>query len=273
MMDVRMKRSLVGESGLRITEGAVHSYPIHTHSYYEMLLYPVFDGQVTVNDTTVVASVPFAVLMTPADLHRIEARTPSDATSVKIAFTDEMLDGAVAGRLKSALVAFCPDVPGVTELFRHLTRPRPIAEQAVLLRALVLLLAENGREIPSPPASAGERTVARAVAIIGDEFHTDLTLSSLAKRLNVSYHHLCASFGEQLGVSFSSYLADVRLRHAAIMLQNEDRRITEIALDCGYRNLSHFLRSFKKKFEKTPKEYRKASQAAKAELPWPLKKQ
>lgn len=259
MTEIRMQRSLVGESGLRVTEGNIYSYPLHTHSYHEMLLYPAFDGQVTVNDTVIVGSVPFAVLMTPADLHRIDVGAPSAATSIKIAFTDDILDSASAGRLRGALLAFPEDAPGIAELFRQLTHPRPVAEQTVLLRALVLLMIEAGRALPSLPTTAGSCAVARAVAIIGEEFHTDLTLSALAARLNVSYHHLCASFGDQLGISFSSYLADVRLRHAAIMLQNDEKNVTEIAMDCGYRNLSHFLRSFKKKFGKSPKEYRKSA--------------
>lgn len=272
MTEIRMQRSLVGDSGLRVTEGDVHSYPIHTHSYHEMLLYPAFDGQVTVNDTVIVASVPFAVLMTPADLHRVEVGIPSDALSVKIAFTDDILDDTVARRLQGALLVFPSDAPGVAELFRQLTLARPVAEQAVLLRALVLLLVENGRSLPSLPTTAGACTVARAVTIIGDEFHTDLTLSALAKRLNVSYHHLCASFKERLGVPFSAYLTDVRLRHAAIMLENGSKSITEIAMDCGYRNLSHFLRSFKKRFQKTPKEYRKAKKQTRGELAPPFQK-
>ena len=271
MKNLRMQRSLTGADGLLVTQGTVHSYPIHTHSYYEMLLYPAFDGAVTVNDTTVVASVPFAVLMTPADMHRVEANTVSETDSVKIAFTDEVLGGTVAQRIKGALLVYPQDAPGVAELFYQLTRTRAVAEQAVLLQALILLTVENGQELPSLPATAGACAVAQATAIIGDEFHTDLTLSSLSRRLNVSYHHLCASFKERLGVPFSAYLADVRLRHAAIMLQNEEKSITEVAMDCGYRNLSHFLRSFKKKYQLTPKEYRKAMQKVRGVPAWLLK--
>jgi len=42
-----------------------------------------------------------------------------------------------------------------------------------------------------------------------------------------------------------------------LMLTNDS--ILDIALSCGYENLSYFNRSFKKRYKKTPSEYRRGS--------------
>ena len=44
------------------------------------------------------------------------------------------------------------------------------------------------------------------------------------------------------------------------MLTNDS--ILDIALSCGYENLSYFNRSFKKRYKKTPSEYRRVSDKA-----------
>jgi len=73
----------------------------------------------------------------------------------------------------------------------------------------------------------------------------------------VSYRHLSVSFQTKLGISFSDYLQSIRMHHAKALLKNTDLPITEVCFRAGYRNLSHFLRVFKKNVGATPKEYRK----------------
>ena len=76
---LRMGRSALGESGLSVSIGSVHSFPIHTHAYFELILYHPFQGQVRVNDTILQPTQSFAVLMTPADLHGVEVTGKSAA--------------------------------------------------------------------------------------------------------------------------------------------------------------------------------------------------
>ena len=57
-------------------------------------------------------------------------------------------------------------------------------------------------------------------------------------------------------MGFSKYLSDMRLRRAERMLAETELSVTEICLECGYGNLSHFLRVFKSAYNATPTEYR-----------------
>ena len=64
-------------------------------------------------------------------------------------------------------------------------------------------------------------------------------------------------FKESMGMSFINYLNDYRLETAANKLRATDDNILEIAIACGFNNLSYFNRSFKKKYKITPGKYRK----------------
>ena len=96
-----------------------------------------------------------------------------------------------------------------------------------------------------------------AVKLIKETFFTDITLSSVANTLSVSPQYLSSVFKHNLGIGFSEYLTDIRLRHAAILLTSGQNNISQICEICGYKNMSHFIRSFKKKYGISPSQYTK----------------
>lgn len=66
-------------------------------------------------------------------------------------------------------------------------------------------------------------------------------------------------FKQAMGVSFIEYLNDYRLTMAARLLLASDSSILSISQEVGFENLSHFNRSFKKKYNMTPSAYRNMS--------------
>jgi AraC-like DNA-binding protein len=55
------------------------------------------------------------------------------------------------------------------------------------------------------------------------------------------------------GADFAVRLNELRLRKAGDLLAREgDRRISDIAFDCGFNDLSYFNRSFRRRFGLTP---------------------
>jgi AraC-like DNA-binding protein len=62
-----------------------------------------------------------------------------------------------------------------------------------------------------------------------------------------------------LGVTPHQYLVRARLKHAARLLADEERAITDIALDVGFADLSNFVRSFRRAAGVSPREFRKAA--------------
>ncbi|WP_413538357.1 helix-turn-helix transcriptional regulator [Enterococcus malodoratus] len=83
-----------------------------------------------------------------------------------------------------------------------------------------------------------------------------LNLSLVATEFNLSQRSIQKLFEEQ-GLTFSKYLTNERLRHAAQDLVNSHLTVTEIALKWAFCDTSYFCRKFKIKFGRTPSIYMK----------------
>jgi AraC-like DNA-binding protein len=59
---------------------------------------------------------------------------------------------------------------------------------------------------------------------------------------------------------FGEYLADMRLNYGENLLRSSALSATEIAYEAGFTSLSYFSRCFQKKFNCSPREYRKNHQ-------------
>ena len=85
-----------------------------------------------------------------------------------------------------------------------------------------------------------------------------LTLTDIAKSNGLSERYVQRLF-KDFGTSFSGYLLGQRLEFAHRLLLNplhRNRGIADIALDAGFGDLSHFNRSFRKRFGETPSDVR-----------------
>ena len=90
--------------------------------------------------------------------------------------------------------------------------------------------------------------------------HSDeeLSLTKVAKSVNISANHLSEKFKEVTGVNFVEYIARTRTEKACERLENSDLRVSEIAFAVGFQSLSQFNRAFKKLTGESPKAYRAA---------------
>ncbi len=101
--------------------------------------------------------------------------------------------------------------------------------------------------------------VERAVAFISTHFASNIEIDWIARHVSfLSVSHLNRLFRERRGVSLCHYLKQVRLDRAAQMLRSLPQPVAEIARHSGYRNTSHFVRDFRKKFRMTPLVYRRS---------------
>ena len=64
-------------------------------------------------------------------------------------------------------------------------------------------------------------------------------------------------FKSEMEVSFHEYCLDLKLERACEMLKATKNKAIDIALECGFNNISYFNRAFKAKYGLTPNEYRK----------------
>ena len=73
----------------------------------------------------------------------------------------------------------------------------------------------------------------------------------------MSAGHFRRLFSGAFGKGPKAYLNDYRISMAGNLLRSTDKKILEVALDCGFPTLSCFNRQFKKKTGIAPRKFRK----------------
>ena len=98
--------------------------------------------------------------------------------------------------------------------------------------------------------------IQKAVSYIG-EHYADLTESMTATACGMSTAYFSRLFKRIMKVSFSTYLAKIRLKEAERLLLLTDRSITDIAQTVGFSTASYFISLFRKEHSITPYQYRR----------------
>jgi AraC-like DNA-binding protein len=99
--------------------------------------------------------------------------------------------------------------------------------------------------------------VTRTVRTIERHLDAGLALGSLARDAGLSPYHFLRTFERLTGVTPHQYILRARLREAAMRLAAEPARVIDIALDCGFGDVSNFNRAFRTEFGVSPRAYRR----------------
>lgn len=105
------------------------------------------------------------------------------------------------------------------------------------------------REVISKP-------IVLCIDYIYSHLHYRITVSELAKYLNLSESYLSKLFKKEIGVPVSQYILDLKLEQAKNLLQYSDYSLTEIANYLAFSSQSHFIQAFSKSTGITPHKYR-----------------
>ena len=118
----------------------------------------------------------------------------------------------------------------------------------------------SGTENKTPSdASTDRRRAVEAAHWIDSHSSTEIDLADAARAARMSPFHFLRVFSGALGVTPHQYLVRSRLRHAARLLADEERPITDVALDVGFADLSNFVRTFHRAAKVSPRAFRKAA--------------
>lgn len=98
--------------------------------------------------------------------------------------------------------------------------------------------------------------IARARSVIETRHAEDLSLEAVAKSVNTSAFYFCKMFKKATGLTFTDYLARVRVEKVKNLLLNPHKRISEAAFEAGFQSLSQFNRVFRRIAGEAPTSYR-----------------
>ncbi len=101
------------------------------------------------------------------------------------------------------------------------------------------------------------KAVKNALRRIRSDFAEPLTLGDLAAEASLDPKYFCRVFRQITGRTPGDYLAYYRVECAAELLCATRDSVTEVALACGFGDVSYFSRVFRRFKNQTPGEYRR----------------
>jgi two-component system response regulator YesN len=123
----------------------------------------------------------------------------------------------------------------------------------VLKRALFLeqAIEENERQNYS-------KITRKVLQYVQKNYHHSFTVQTVSEQLGITPNYLSRIFKEDMNQNFNTYVNEVRIRAAAELLRNSDKKVFEIADSTGFGDYKYFATIFKKITGMSPGEYRKA---------------
>lgn len=100
-----------------------------------------------------------------------------------------------------------------------------------------------------------ELHILKAVKYIDSHYSSNISAVMLSNMLGLNINYFSHLFKEIMGVSYSSYIVQIRLQKAIILFQQGIHTIKTVASAVGYDDPLYFSRVFKKKYGCTPREY------------------
>jgi AraC-like DNA-binding protein len=128
-----------------------------------------------------------------------------------------------------------------------------------ILRLLTIFaqhLAALSNQLLVASTSSGPPAMAKARELIAARYAEELTLGEMARAVSMSECYFCKSFRKAAGMTFTDYLARVRIEKVKGLLLQADKRISEAAYEVGFQSLSQFNRVFRRVAGESPTAFR-----------------
>ena len=128
-----------------------------------------------------------------------------------------------------------------------------------ILRLLTIFaqhLASLSNELMVRTAAAESPAMSRARVLIAERATGELSLQEVARAVNMSAFYFCKSFKKATGLTFTDYLARLRIEKVKNLLLNPHKRVSEAAYEVGFQSLSQFNRVFRRITGESPTVYR-----------------
>jgi len=244
----------------------------HRHRGYEFML-PITDMPLVEIDGNIIYARKYHVLPTnPMQEHGVSGRM-ENVRFISILFDESFFNNIISDAFKQKNFLFCNEnYPASMELYsmikmyiKESTVESP--EKRIMLKnlghtiALLIfrdIIKDSRLFLSGKPYSPGSTVkIKKVVEYIKKNYQKECTLDELSEIAGISRFYLIRIFKDHMGKTPYDYLLDIRLENAKLLLTKGNISVTDICHECGFNNMSHFIRTFKKKTGITPSLYKK----------------
>ena len=253
---------------------AKFDYPIHCHPEYEINLVMktsgtrvVGDYEEAFSDLDIVMTGPNVPHVWKSDLltnHVITIQFSSDLLSF------QMINKRLFMPIRQLLVDstqglqfYGSEAERIRDEIMELTRIQGFQTATKFLTLLNFMAAAPRRKLVSNMYesenlvnSSKSRRITKACKYIEENISQKISLAEVAALVNMSESAFSHFFKKKTGISFITYVNNLRVAKACDLLASTSLSASEICYDCGFNNKSNFIRIFTKRKNMTPIEYR-----------------
>ncbi len=148
----------------------------------------------------------------------------------------------------------------VESIFQYLTMGHSIPQNLVELKFKELIfnivLNKNNHGFKSLLLDISNSTKSSIEQVMISNFRCNLPIEAFAKLSGRSLSSFKRDFKEYFGTTPSKWLMTRRLEYSRMLLVSGQMNINEVCYESGFKNASHYIRSFKSHYKRTPHQYR-----------------
>jgi two-component system response regulator YesN len=168
-------------------------------------------------------------------------------------FIGSLIDSAILGggdekRLNELIGAYFNDINHITDL-------------ATVEHWMTRVVTEVANSVVRVFESRSKSIVRNAIRYMEQRSDTQLSYRDVAKEVFISPSYFLCLFKRETGLTFTDYLAMIRIERAKELLLNSGLSITQIAFDTGFNNSNYFSSQFRKLVGTTAKAFREKNRA------------
>lgn len=260
-----------GDLPLKIYEKISKVY-YHWHDEYEIIYVEKGCCSINIEGESLNVKEGSAVLVKGGLLHSLTVEENSPCSCFALVFHPYMIYGTECKKYFSDDFIFNNLYTAETESGRNilkliksayvLYKERPFAYELYLKSTLADIFCEIFKYKLYTNEKAPEKNSSEAVKSVIDYIHTHfsekISVEDLSGITNYSKSAIMHNFKEYTGKSISSYINDYRIYNAKQMLKNTEKSVLSIALECGFNEVSYFVKTFRLHTGLSPLKYKKS---------------
>ncbi len=268
MIRIRYARAYPGTRSIRLDEHHADAIDFaHDHDFYEISV--VTSGQIRHEVGGQSKSLPAgsALFIRPHDAHRFDFDGGAAYDFVNIPFTPAAFRAVIAyldAAERAEALCACPQPPCTTldgaalaAFERDVRVCAQSPDQDRVLRALLArLFAQHFLGGDASPAEALPPWLAALLAALKHPANLRRGVPGLQDESGFSPAYLSRAFRKYVGETPTAYVNRMRIDYGKYLLKYTNRAVLDIALECGFENLSHFYHLFTRAECTPPAAYR-----------------
>jgi len=266
---LRVKNISFGDAFFQLSHRYIqNNVNLHWHDFFELELLIKGEAYQTINGNTYHYLPGSCCLLSPSDYHSIKIVEPIEILNLSFnesMLSQEQLEKVVIDKSLLFYQFQQPEQESIESLFHLCIKEYAHSPQdSVCLKMMIDCLLtkfmssvemHSAQSLPTASTSA----LQAAILFMHTHFHESPSLAQAAKIAHYNSSYFSTVFREEMGMSYTEYLARIKIGYAKKLLLSTDLSIEKICQQSGFSSPSTFLQTFKKLVGTAPTNFRNSN--------------